>query len=199
MQSDDEMNPPNWDRYYAQTTAIPGPEKVSLFLNAIPEGGRVLDHGVGSGRWTAAFMRDRPDLTVDILDQNVEKAILTPANWRGEKIASSFQNFIPKHRYDGIWSFASLFFLDPEALHKCFCTLATSLTDKGILFFSMVEDCDAARAMHLSGMQKSAIDAMLAENELHASTTKYSHTATYGANKMAIPTYFISARRLPPA
>ena len=196
MPPNDEMHPPNWQRYYERTATIPEPAKVAAFLSAIPQSGRVLDFGAGSGRWAAAFMRDRPDIIIDVLDQHIEHATLLPPAWRGEKIASRFEDFNPTHHYDGIWSFASLFFLEPVAFEQCFITLVSALTPKAVLFFSMVEDCEASRSMRLYGMQQADIAALLARHSLTLKTLKRSETSRYGANETPIPTYFITASRL---
>ena len=196
MPPDDEMHPPNWQRYYSRTAAIPESAKVAAFLSAIPQAGRVLDFGAGSGRWAAAFMRDRPDITVDVLDQHIEQATLLLPNWRGEKMAVRFEDFTPTHRYDGIWSFASLFFLEPAAFEHCFGTLVSALAARGVLFFSMVEDCEAARGMKLYGMQQADIEALLERYHLTLKTLKRSETSRYGANETPIATYFVTASRL---
>jgi methylase of polypeptide subunit release factors len=105
--------PHNWDSYYTLTANLPKPAMTASFLEAIPHKGAILDFGAGSGRWSAAFLRDRPDVIIDMLDQNIQAALL-PENGRGEKIASSFQDFVPSKTYDGIWAFATLFFIDKK-------------------------------------------------------------------------------------
>ena len=98
-------NKPNRDLpFNERVIELPEPEYTEHFLSKVLEGGRVLDFGAGNGRWAAAFLRDRPDIEIDVLDQNIEKATILPEDWQGEKIKSSFQDFCPSKQYDGIWS-----------------------------------------------------------------------------------------------
>jgi len=195
MNSDDEMHPPNWQRYYSNTMLLPESDKLAGFLGAIPPGGRVLDFGAGTGRWAAAMLRDRPDIIIDLLDQNIHAATLLPDTWCGEKIAVNFQDFVPTHRYDGIWSFASLFFLEAKLFAPCFRTLVSALLPNGRLFFTMIEAGDAATSMRLHGMTKPEIEALLAQEALELVALKHTSASTYGAKKTTIPTYFVTARK----
>ena len=41
----------HWQQYYQRTADLPPPERVKPFLDAIPQGGTVLDFGCGTGRF----------------------------------------------------------------------------------------------------------------------------------------------------
>ena len=105
--------------FYKRSVDLPPLERTEGFLQEIPESGVVLDFGAGTARWAKAFMRDRLDLTIDILDKRTEQISL-PEIWKGEVINSDFRNFAPNKKYDGVWAFASLFFLTKKELEDCF-------------------------------------------------------------------------------
>lgn len=186
----------DWDSYYSRTAHLPRPEITAKFLDQIPNEGRVLDFGAGSGRWSAAFLRDRADLIVDALDRNIDQAILLPENWRGEKIKSSFQEFVPTKSYDGIWAFATLFFMDKADMGACFHKLASALKPNGTISFTMVDDCHAASAAKFYGLSKEEILDMLRKEGLEATALTLEGHATYGKTKMVIPTYAVTAKKL---
>src|SRR5271170_4295393 len=128
-----------WEEFFARTGDLPPKERTRPFLDHLPQNGHMLDFGCGSGRWAAAFLRDRPDISVDLLDQHVDKANLLPPGFRGEKFQTDFKDFKPRRAYDGIWSFASLFFLPREALEAVIHTLAGALKPQGLMMFTMVD------------------------------------------------------------
>ncbi len=186
----------NWQDYYARTAQLPRPVATSPFLNQIPHEGRVLDFGAGSGRWSAAFFRDRPDLTIDMLDQHIDQASLIPENWHGQKIKSSFQEFIPTQSYDGIWAHATLFFMTKSEMEACFHKMALALKDNGIISFTLVEDCHAANVVKFHGYSEDYIINLLRNEPLElVDIRRYPHT-TYGQNNIEIPTYYVTARKI---
>lgn len=189
-------SPHKWDSYYAQTAVLPKPELAQQFLSKIPQDGRLLDFGAGSGRWSAAFLRDRPDLTIDALDQNVDQAALLPKKWPGEKIKSSFQAFEPSKSYDGIWAFATLFFMEKKELGECFHKLASTLKEGGTISFTMVDDCHAAKVCKFNGLSKSEILDMLGNECLSLTSLELNEKAAYGPNKTVIPTYTVTASKV---
>lgn len=185
-------NSNSWDEYYARTLNLPGPEHTARFLANIPSAGHILDFGAGSGRWSAAFLRDRPDLTIDALDQNIDQAALLPENWHGEKIKSSFQNFMPAKTYDGIWAFAALFFLEKRDLNNCFHKLASGLKENGFISFTMVDDCHAASTEKFHGLSKYGILEMLGREGLELTSLEFHADIKYSL--ITIPTYFVTAK-----
>lgn len=187
--------PRDWDAYYARTAQLPGPDKTCAFLDTVPMHGRVLDFGAGSGRWSAAFLRDRPDVTIDALDQHIDKATLLPASWSGEKIASSFQDFRPTQSYDAIWAQSVLFFLPPDALRPVFHRLACALLKDGVIAFTMVEEGHVSRAAKFHGMTEDAILHMLDEEGLEVTSLMRHPDTRYGTDGLVIPTYDITARK----
>lgn len=182
----------DWESYYRNTQELPAASKTAGFLHHVPHGGRVLDFGAGSGRWAAAFLRDRPDLTIDLLDMNDDYSVL-PAHWRGEKIMADFSEFMPTRIYDGIWAYAALFFLKGIALETCFRRLTSSLAPGGVLQFTMVEKCVAAEKAEFYGLTENKLCRVLAAEKLTDLPMFERHNVPYGKEKNLLPTWFVRA------
>jgi hypothetical protein len=188
--------PIDWDKYYVNTTGIPESKRTESFLSHIPNSGRILDFGAGSGRWAIAFSRDRSDLIIDVIDQNIDKAVLLQGDWRGEKIKSSFQDFYPRSSYyDGIWAEASLFFLNNVDLRACFNKLTSALKDNGIIYFSMTDDCPTAHKLGYSGLSESDISSMLRKEGMKT-ISFFDKQEIYRLEKFEIKTYYVIAQKI---
>ncbi len=186
----------DWNPYYARTATLPEPEMTTPFLDQMPRGGRILDFGAGSGRWSAAFLRDRPDLVVDAIDRNIDEARLLPEPWQGQKIKASFQEFTTTQSYDGIWAFATLFFMEKPELIKCFHRLASALKDNGTISFTMVDRCHAAEAAKFHGLSKTEILEMVKKEGLKVTSLILDAHAAYGTANIVIPTFSVTARKI---
>lgn len=186
----------DWASYYARTASLPYPERTAKFLEHIPDKGRVLDFGAGTGGWSAAFLRDRDDLIIDAIDRNIDQAVMLPENWRGEKIKASFQEFVPTKLYDGIWAFSTLFFLDKTDLSECFHKLTSALKPNGVISFTMVDDCHTAGVAKFHGLSKSEILEMLSRESMEVSTFTLEENVVYGKTKIVIPTYYVTAKKI---
>jgi trans-aconitate methyltransferase len=181
--------------FYQRTQELPPSKQTNSFLSKIPKKGIILDFGAGTGRWSAAFLRDRPDLSIDAIDRHIERANLLDDD-RVHKIKSDFEEFTPEREYDGIWAFAALLFLKPAELEKSFRQLATSLKQGGIIEFSMVHDCEAAKQFGVYGQSRKAIDALIEKNGLLIESLLLDEEAKYGKNGLVIPTYDVRATKL---
>jgi trans-aconitate methyltransferase len=184
-----------WTSYYQRTAKLPDPTLTQDFLDHIPLQGSILDFGTGSGRWSAAFLRDRPDLTIDTIDQNIHRASLLAEPWPGQKIQSSFQDFVPPASYDGIWAWAVLFFLPGDELKTCFHKLATALKQGGVISFSMVDDCDTSRELKFHGQSKESTLQMMSSENLNIIAQSENLQAVYAEQKVIVPTWYITASK----
>ncbi|MES2984928.1 MAG: class I SAM-dependent methyltransferase [Pseudomonadota bacterium] len=191
---DDAGDRRGWKAYYARTAQLPALSETAEFLAYIPSQGRVLDFGAGSGRWALAFMRDRPDLTIDLLDQNIDHAPV-PDGWRGDCIKADFVTATLTQAYDGIWSYASLFFVLPPQFLPCLQTLIAALKPGGVLEFTMVEDCENAQLSRFHGMQQADLARILTENGLTQIAIRRDAQVRYGGRQLPIPTYFVRATK----
>jgi hypothetical protein len=73
--------------------------------------------------------------------------------------------------------------------------LAGALKENGTIAFTMVDDCHAADAAKFHGLSKNEIVDMLEKEGLEAISIALEKHAIYGANKMVIPTYAITAKK----
>lgn len=196
MSTPQRQNPGEaWEEFFARTKNLPPPHVTQPFLKLLPQNAVALDFGAGSGRWTAAFLRDRPDLTIDVLDQHVDKALVLPPDIKGEKYHMSFGDFTPDKSYDGIWACDTLFFLKRDAQADIIHTLASALKPGGVMEFTMVDDCQTAQANRFTGMNKQAIEETLAKEHLKPLSIGLDENAAYGPNNQKIPTFLVLAQK----
>lgn len=184
-----------WDSFYARTMHLPSPHLTKSFIELLPARARVLDFGAGSGAWTAAFLRDRPELMIDALDMNIDQAKALPENFNGQKLQLRFQEYqgVP-NSYDAIWARSVLFFLPPRERDVCFHELAKSLPSNGILSFTMVDDSKNASLAKFHGMSEPSILKMLDKEGLELVSISRI-TPPYGPTRIIVPTFDISARK----
>ncbi len=184
-----------WDEFFARTQQLPVPERTRDFLALLPPSARVLDFGCGSGRWCAAFFRDRPDLTIDAVDGLIEKATLIPANSAGERIKADFVSFCPSHAYNGLWAYAVLFFIPRDKQPAVFQRLTQALRPGGVFEFTMVEEGAPAISAGFHGMSEEALKNWLAEAELTILSMDKLQDAQYGPTRITIPTFHVRAQK----
>lgn len=150
--------------------------------------------GCGTGRWAASFHRDRPDITIDVLDRSLSHTHL-PADLSGARYTTTFEAFTPDKLYDGIWSFAALFFLKRDDFFAVLQKLSSALKPSGILAFTMVDDCEHARAFKFFGLSEEHLTAAIASAGLSIVTMRQS-LKKYGDNDTEILTFFVTAKYL---
>lgn len=108
------------------------------FARALPRGSRVLDAGCGAGR-DSRWLLDE-GFSVDAFDVSKEMVTATRANTGGciEPRRLDFRDFRdPAGSWQGIWAMASLLHLPREDVQQVLPRLLESLTEDGILFFSL--------------------------------------------------------------
>ena len=120
--------------YAALTVNAPMDAARCRFAKLIPDKGRVLDFGCGSGRDTKYFIDQ--GFMVDALDGSAKLARIASEYTGIEVRTILFQEFAEKDRYDGIWACASLLHMNDEDLMDVLVRLRDALKNNGILYAS---------------------------------------------------------------
>lgn len=185
---------PDWQEYFARTQALPNPERLKPFLDKLPKSATLLDFGCGTGRFAAAFHRDRPDLYIHVHDAQLDKAnLLGP--WAIRRTEPNFKSFHAHAEYDAIFAQASLFFELPENQQSLFTRLSEALKPGGLLAFTFL---DGAQAIPLPGVYartESELKTMLHTAKFTIESEHYRTDMVYGSEKLPIPTFIIHARK----
>ena len=104
------------------------------FTSHIPEGGRILDLGCGSGRDSRAFLNAGYHVTA--VDGSVELCRIASEFIGQPVLCSTFQDYVPAEVFDGIWACASLLHIPSEELEGIMARLAGSLRRGGCFYVS---------------------------------------------------------------
>ena len=92
----------NAKKFIANTANIEFSALQKTFADMLPEGGRILDLGCGSGRDSLAFLK--AGFAVDAVDGSAEMA-KAASELTGLKVEhATFADFEPERGYDGIWA-----------------------------------------------------------------------------------------------
>ena len=106
----------------------------NMFTSIIPNNGRILDLGCGSGRDTKAFLNKGYDVVS--VDGSIEMSKIATEYIGKEVICSTFQEYEPEGVFDGIWACASLLHLTKEDIILVMNKLSKSLKTNGIFYVS---------------------------------------------------------------
>ena len=124
----------NADEFYDKTVNADMSYWRNRFLKYIPDGGRILDAGCGSGRDSKAFIgqgysvvafdasREMCKRAAELLGQDV---------WQMRFDEMSFED-----EFDGVWACASLLHVSENEIEDAIKKIKTSLSDNGILYAS---------------------------------------------------------------
>lgn len=104
------------------------------FTSHLPEGGRILDFGCGSGRDSRAFLNAGYQVTA--LDGSEELCRMASEFIGQNVICAMFQEHVPDEVFDGIWACASLLHVPSEELTGIITKLAGSLRRGGCFYVS---------------------------------------------------------------
>ena len=104
------------------------------FLEYMPQGGRILDAGCGSGRDSLAFLRLGYEVvSIDASERMVEA---TRSVTGGDVQQMTFESVDFEHEFDAIWACASLLHVPRKKLGGVFVVLGKALKPDGILYLS---------------------------------------------------------------
>ena len=120
--------------YVAETADVEFGPLQREFARRLPEGGRVLDLGCGSGRDSLAFLR--AGLEVDAVDGSAQM-VEAASELTGLPVAHAlFSDYEPKGPYDGIWACSSLLHVPASGLADIISKYARALALGGTFYLS---------------------------------------------------------------
>ena len=124
----------NSEEYFNSTLNVDMTNTYKPFLKLVPEGGKILDLGCGSGRDSMNFMKLGYEVTA--VDGSKELAKKASALLGKEVIASTFEELELKEKFHGIWACASLLHIKREDLKTVLNNLYNNLEDNGVFYMS---------------------------------------------------------------
>ena len=124
----------NSEEYFNSTLNVDMTNTYKEFLKLVPEGGKILDLGCGSGRDSMNFMKLGYEVTsVDGSKELAKKASVLLGK---EVIVSTFEELELKEKFHGIWACASLLHIKREDLKTVLNNLYNNLDDNGVFYMS---------------------------------------------------------------
>ena len=125
----------NAEYYYQTTYEVDFSATYDRFLQYIPDGGRIIDIGCGSGRDAAAFAAKGYKAVG--LDASEEMAKIVEENTGIQVITCDMTSWIAEKPFDGIWCCASLLHLHDDELYRFFLNLNHNMKQGGAIFISV--------------------------------------------------------------
>jgi len=125
----------NAEDYFKETNILPMKDKYPQFLQYIPQGGKILDAGCGSGRDAKYFYDMGYHITA--FDASEELGKLARKKTGLNIINTTFADFTSEETFDGIWASASLLHVPKKEFDASFSNLIKHLKKDGILYASM--------------------------------------------------------------
>jgi len=124
----------NADRYFESTLDVDMSALYERFLRYLPEGGRILDTGSGSGRDTLFFLER--GYSVEAFDASPKLAELSSRLTGIQTKIMRFQDITATEKYDGIWACAALLHVREKGLPKVLTQFARALKVGGAIYMS---------------------------------------------------------------
>jgi len=120
--------------YYDQTVNLDLSTLYEPFLKLIPEHGKILDAGCGSGRDSLYFKRK--GFSVVLFDVSKEMVNLAVQLIGQAVLHMSFTDVVFEDEFDGIWACASLLHVSNDDIDDVFRRLTHALKREGVLYAS---------------------------------------------------------------
>ena len=124
----------NSEEYFNSTLNVDMTNTYKEFLKLVPEGGKILDLGCGSGRDSMNFIKLGYEVTA--VDGSKELAKRASVLLGKEVIVSTFEELELKEKFHGIWACASLLHIKREDLKTVLNNLYNNLDDNGVFYMS---------------------------------------------------------------
>jgi len=122
----------NATKYFNETKDFSIKDKYPQFLQYVPEGGKILDAGCGSGRDSKCFLDMGYDVTA--LEASKELSTLASEHTGLNVVNATFENFKSDEKFDGIWACASLLHVPKKDFEKSFINLTDHLKTGGVMY-----------------------------------------------------------------
>ena len=124
----------NAEKFYNNTVGIELNDFYIKFLKYIPDGGKILDLGCGSGRDTLYFLQKGYD--VISMDASEEMVKLSSELTKRKTLFLRIEDIDFQNQFDGIWACASLLHIDKTLTESVYNILCNALIDGGVLYAS---------------------------------------------------------------
>jgi SAM-dependent methyltransferase len=124
----------NAKKFFDDTVSIDLTDLYLPFLERLPEIGRILDAGCGSGRDTRFFTRQ--GFEVVAFDNSPEMVRLASDFTGQDCLLLSFDDIQFDNRFDGVWACSSLLHVPKRHMAAVLNRLCTALKQGGILYCS---------------------------------------------------------------
>lgn len=149
--------------FVADTQEVPMGKILSEFVTTVPEGGRILDWGCGSGRDSLAM--SRLGFRVTSTDASVAMCAATrkllgdEADIRNE----TFSELRDIDEYDGIWACASLLHVKPNELPEVLSAAKDAMRQDGVMYcsFKRGEGCGYRHGRWFTNMDEKGLAELL--------------------------------------
>lgn len=127
----------NHEDFFSSTVNADVTSLYEHFLKYVPDNGKILDLGCGSGRDTKAFMEK--GYKVDATDGSEELCRLASEYTGVEVRCMDFKDLCSSDEYNAIWACASLLHVTYKELPDIFMKINTALKSNGIVYMSFKE------------------------------------------------------------
>lgn len=124
----------NANEFFEATVDADMTDNYKPFLSCMPQGGKILDAGCGSGRDSHAFLAKGYDVTA--MDGSIEMCRLAGEYIGQEVVHMQFQEIDFAPIFDGIWACASLLHVPSLELERVLGKLLKGLKEEGVLYAS---------------------------------------------------------------